>query len=151
MNRFKSSILKLFFILSILRGIISYINLDPIKRSFFLIFSLLFCIPLISIRIHIWFSYFVCLLFLRGIFVILVYFSRLSKINLNKSYLPLVCLVLSFIFLGPNYIFRREYLGLSGFYYRIYWYVFIFILSVLLFFINFSSYYLNFSGALRKV
>nr|AJW75159.1 NADH dehydrogenase subunit 6 [Oscheius chongmingensis] len=143
--------LKLFFILAILSGIISYINIDPMKSSFFLIFSLLFSMPLMSISMHIWFSYFVCLLFLSGIFVILVYFSSLSKINLNKSHLVLLCLLISFMFLGMNYIFNSEYLGLSGFYYSIYWYIFAFILSILIFFMNFSSYYLNFSGALRKV
>lgn len=137
--------------LTIIRGVLSYINLDPIKSRFFLIISLLFRIPLISFSIHIWFSYFICLLFLSGIFVILVYFSRLSKINLNKSYLYFVVLLLRFLFLNFDFIFNFVFLNLSGFYYRIYWFIFAFILSILLFFINFSSYYLNFSGALRKI
>lgn len=141
----------MFLFLSIIRGILSYINMDPIKRRFFLIFSLLFRIPLMSFRIHIWFSYFVCLLFLSGIFVILVYFSSLSKINLNKSYLYFIVLILSFLFLDFEYIINFSFLNLSGFYFRIYWFVFVFILFVLLFFINFRSYYLNFSGALRKI
>ena len=151
MNRFKSSILKLFFILSVIRRIIRYINIDPIKSRFFLIFSLLFSIPLISFRIHIWFSYFVCLLFLRGIFVILVYFSRLSKINVVKSYLPFLCFLLTILFLIPYFVFNTNYLNLSGFYFSIYWYIFAYILLILVFFINFRSYFLNFSGALRKV
>lgn len=94
--------------------------MDPIKRRFFLIFSLLFRIPLMSFRIHIWFSYFVCLLFLSGIFVILVYFSSLSKINLNKSYLYFIVLILSFLFLDFEYIINFSFLNLSGFYFRIY-------------------------------
>ncbi len=137
--------------LTIIGGVLSYINLDPIKSRFFLIISLLFRIPLISFSIHIWFSYFICLLFLSGIFVILVYFSRLSKINLNKSYFYFIVLLLRFLFLNFDFIFNFVFLNLSGFYYRIYWFIFAFILSILLFFINFSSYYLNFSGALRKI
>nr|YP_009162031.1 NADH dehydrogenase subunit 6 [Litoditis aff. marina PmIV]AKS28881.1 NADH dehydrogenase subunit 6 [Litoditis aff. marina PmIV] len=143
--------LKLFFLLSVLSSIISYMNIDPMKSSFFLIFSLLFSMPLMSMSMHIWFSYFVCLLFLSGIFVILVYFSSLSKINVTKSHLVFLCMTLTLLFLMPEFLFKSDNLNLSGFYYSIYWSMFVFILSILIFFMNFSSYFLNFSGALRKV
>ena len=107
--------------------------------------------PLISFIIHVWFSYFVCLLFLRGIFVILVYFSSLSKINLVKRQLTLFSFLLTLFFIYPLFVFESRYLNLNAFYYEIYWSLLVFVLLVLLFFINFSSYYLNFSGALRKV
>ncbi|ULT79332.1 hypothetical protein L3Y34_m000010 (mitochondrion) [Caenorhabditis briggsae] len=143
--------IKLFFVLAIFSSIISYMNIDPMKSSFFLIFSLLFSMPIISMSMHIWFSYFICLLFLSGIFVILVYFSSLSKINVVKSYMSLFLLLISIIYFSPVSMEYTNYLGLSGFYYSIYWFIFSFILICLLFFMNFSSYFLNFSGALRKV
>nr|UGK72393.1 NADH dehydrogenase subunit 6 [Caenorhabditis tribulationis] len=143
--------IKLFFVLAILSSIISYVNIDPMKSSYFLIFSLLFSMPIISMSVHIWFSYFICLLFLSGIFVILVYFSSLSKINVVKSYMSLFLLLISIMYFSPTSLVYTNYLGLSGFYYSIYWFVFMFILVCLLFFMNFSSYFLNFSGALRKV
>nr|ACB06304.1 NADH dehydrogenase subunit 6 [Caenorhabditis briggsae] len=143
--------IKLFFVLAIFSSIISYMNIDPMKSSFFLIFSLLFSMPIISMSMHIWFSYFICLLFLSGIFVILVYFSSLSKINVVKSYMSLFLLLISIIYFSPVSMKYTNYLGLSGFYYSIYWFIFSFILICLLFFMNFSSYFLNFSGALRKV
>ncbi|KAF1745597.1 NADH dehydrogenase subunit 6 (mitochondrion) [Caenorhabditis remanei] len=143
--------MKLFFVLAVLSSVISYMNIDPMKSSFFLIFSLLFSMPIISMSMHIWFSYFICLLFLSGIFVILVYFSSLSKINVVKSYMTLFVLLLSMIYFSPTMLNYGSYLGLSGFYYSIYWFIFVFILICLLFFMNFSSYFLNFSGALRKV
>nr|YP_009391077.1 NADH dehydrogenase subunit 6 [Caenorhabditis afra]ARV88342.1 NADH dehydrogenase subunit 6 [Caenorhabditis afra] len=143
--------MKLFFILAVLSSVISYVNIDPMKSSFFLIFSLLFSMPIISMSMHIWFSYFICLLFLSGIFVILVYFSSLSKINVVKSYLSLVLLLLTIFIFSPQFNLYTSFLGLSGFYYSIYWFIFIFILLCLLFFMNFSSYFLNFSGALRKL
>ncbi|NP_006953.1 NADH dehydrogenase subunit 6 (mitochondrion) [Caenorhabditis elegans] len=142
---------KVFFVLAVLSSIISYINIDPMKSSFFLIFSLLFSMPVISMSMHIWFSYFICLLFLSGIFVILVYFSSLSKINVVKSYMAVFLLLLSMLYFSPTVLTYSSYLGLSGFYYSIYWFIFCFILVCLLFFMNFSSYFLNFSGALRKV
>nr|ACB06244.1 NADH dehydrogenase subunit 6 [Caenorhabditis briggsae]ACB06256.1 NADH dehydrogenase subunit 6 [Caenorhabditis briggsae]ADB96405.1 NADH dehydrogenase subunit 6 [Caenorhabditis briggsae]ADB96417.1 NADH dehydrogenase subunit 6 [Caenorhabditis briggsae]ADB96428.1 NADH dehydrogenase subunit 6 [Caenorhabditis briggsae] len=143
--------IKFFFVLAIFSSIISYMNIDPMKSSFFLIFSLLFSMPIISMSMHTWFSYFICLLFLSGIFVILVYFSSLSKINVVKSYMSLFLLFISIIYFSPVSMEYTNYLGLSGFYYSIYWFIFSFILICLLFFMNFSSYFLNFSGALRKV
>lgn len=109
----------MFFIFAVLSGLVRYINIDPIKRRFFLIFSLLFRIPILSISMHTWFSYFVCLLFLSGIFVILVYFSSLSKVNLTKSYLSILVFLFSIIII-PTFFYNRDYLNLSGFYYRIY-------------------------------
>nr|YP_009391005.1 NADH dehydrogenase subunit 6 [Caenorhabditis angaria]ARV88258.1 NADH dehydrogenase subunit 6 [Caenorhabditis angaria] len=143
--------IKFFFLLAIFSSVISYMNIDPMKSSFFLIFSLLFSMPLISMSMHIWFSYFICLLFLSGIFVILVYFSSLSKINVVKSHFVFLLLLVSLIFFSPSVIFYDQYLNLSGFYYSIYWFIFVYILMCLVFFMNFSSYFLNFSGALRKV
>lgn len=128
-----------------------YINLDPIKRSFFLIFSLLTSIPILSFRLHIWYSYFICLLFLSGIFVILVYFSRLSKINFVKRKGLLISFLLTIFFCFPTRIFLRENLRLNNFYYNLYWFQIIFVMGILLLFINFRRYFLNFSGALRKI
>nr|YP_009391029.1 NADH dehydrogenase subunit 6 [Caenorhabditis virilis]ARV88294.1 NADH dehydrogenase subunit 6 [Caenorhabditis virilis] len=143
--------IKFFFFLAIFSSIISYLNIDPMKSSFFLIFSLLFSMPLLSMSMHSWFSYFICLLFLSGIFVILVYFSSLSKVNVVKSYLGFLLLILSLLLFGPNLLNYNQYLNLNGFYYSIYWFIFSYILICLLFFMNFSSYFLNFSGALRKL
>lgn len=140
-----------FLFLSLLRGVFRYLNLDPIKSSFFLIFSLLSSIPLVSFSVHIWFSYFICLLFLRGVFVILVYFSSLSRIGLRRSYFYFFALLISlFIFLS-FYTLDYFYLNLNVFYYSIYFSMLVFILLILIFFMNFTSYFLRFSGALRKV
>lgn len=128
-----------------------YINIDPIKSRFFLIFSLLSIIPLISFSLQIWYSYFICLLFLRGIFVILVYFSRLSKINFVSSKGVITSFFITLLFCSPILNFLRNNLRLNNFYYNVYWFHLIFIVIILLIFINFSRYFLNFSGALRKV
>ena len=141
----------LFFVLSIIFSLMCYINIDPIKSRFFLIFSLLRRMPLLSFRIHIWYSYFICLLFLSGIFVILVYFSSLSKINFVKNKLVFLPLILTFSFCAPIFFFLNNNLNLRSFYYNFYWFQLVFVIFILLLFINFSSYFLNFSGALRKI
>nr|YP_003433895.2 NADH dehydrogenase subunit 6 [Strongylus vulgaris]ACX85169.2 NADH dehydrogenase subunit 6 [Strongylus vulgaris]BAV82831.1 NADH dehydrogenase subunit 6 [Strongylus vulgaris] len=136
---------------SLLGGVMSYMNMDPMKSSFFLILSMLVCMPMLSFSGYIWFSYFVCLLFLSGIFVILVYFSSLSKINLVKSYLVILSLFLSLFVVGFSFSNVIHNVSLNVFYYSIFWVMIVFILLILLFFMNFTSFFLNFSGALRKV
>lgn len=54
------------------------------KSAFFLVFSLLTISPLISFLREVYFSYFICLIFLRGVFVVVVYFSRISKFTYVK-------------------------------------------------------------------
>ena len=65
--------------LSVFICLFIYLRIDPIKGRFFLVLGLLNVAPIISINLHVWYTYYICLLFLRGVFVILVYFSRLSK------------------------------------------------------------------------
>nr|YP_009019470.1 NADH dehydrogenase subunit 6 [Chabertia erschowi]AHA52600.1 NADH dehydrogenase subunit 6 [Chabertia erschowi] len=142
---------KFFLGFSLLSGVISYLNMDPMKSSFFLILSMLMCMPMLSFSGYVWFSYFICLLFLSGIFVILVYFSSLSKINLVKSYLVFLSFLLSLLILSVSYNNVVFSLGLSVLYYSVFWIILMYILIVLLLFMNFTSFFLNFSGALRKV
>lgn len=151
MKGFKNSIFILFFVFSVVFCTIRYINIDPIKSSFFLIFSLLIRVPLISFRSYVWFSYFICLLFLRGIFVILVYFSSLSKINFVRRKFVFLSFFVTLVFSYPLINFSGKFLILRRFYYNVYWFQMVFIILVLLIFINFRSYILNFSGALRKI
>ena len=144
-------IFRFFFFLAVLCGVISYISIDPIKGRFFLICSLLLRMPIISFGLHIWFSYFICLLFLSGVFVILVYFSSLSKFRVVESYLFSLCFLLRVSFFVYNWVDGFDGLSLSSFYCKVYWFIFVYILLILLFFMNFRSFFLNFSGALRKV
>nr|QWK40679.1 NADH dehydrogenase subunit 6 [Stephanurus dentatus] len=136
---------------SLLAGVVSYLNVDPMKSSFFLILSMLACMPLYSFSGYVWFSYFVSLLFLSGIFVILVYFSSLSKVSLMKGYMVLLCVFLSLFVLVVVYGSLVVNINLCVFYYSLFWLVLFFVLLVLVFFMNFTSFFLNFSGALRKV
>lgn len=139
----------IFLSLSLLIRVIRFIIFDPIKSSFFLIFSLLLRIPILSLLSLVWFSYFVCLLFLRGIFVILVYFSSLSKLVFVSRNLLLVLLALTFLFQVLSFS-DQDFVSLRTFYNIVYLPLLLLILLVLILFINFRSYFLNFSGALRK-
>ena len=83
--------------------------------------------------------------------MILVYFSRLSKINLVNRYLVILSLILSLLVIGIRYRDVLKSVRLSVFYYSVFWVILVYVLLILLMFINFTSFFLNFSGALRKV
>nr|YP_008963967.1 NADH dehydrogenase subunit 6 [Hypodontus macropi]AGY95410.1 NADH dehydrogenase subunit 6 [Hypodontus macropi] len=140
-----------FWCVSLLGGVMSYLSMDPMKSSFFMILSMLMCMPMLSFSGYIWFSYFVSMLFLSGIFVILVYFSSLSKISVVKSYLVVLSFFMSLFVLGVSYNNVLYGVNLGVFYYSVFWVLVVYVLVVLLFFMNFTSFFLNFSGALRSV
>lgn len=124
-----------------------YLSIDPIKSCLYLVLSLISLTPYLSLVNEVWFSYFVCIVFLRGIFVILVYFTRISKYNFYKFRFSL--LIFFGLFFVP--IFKiTSFLSLYSLYYQEFSVLFIFLLRRLVYFINFSRYFLNYSGALRK-
>lgn len=124
-----------------------YLRVDPIKSCLYLVLSLILISPVISLGIQIWYRYFVSLVFLRGIFVILVYFTRISSYNYyNFGFYILIFLG---FFIIPAIYFLSD-LQVFYLYFRDFFFLFIWIIFSLFFFINFTRYFLNFSGALRK-
>nr|YP_003097126.1 NADH dehydrogenase subunit 6 [Angiostrongylus costaricensis]ACT88796.1 NADH dehydrogenase subunit 6 [Angiostrongylus costaricensis] len=141
-------------LISLFFCVLSYINNDPIKSSFFLIFSMLFSMPVMSFVGYVWYSYFVSMLFLSGIFVILVYFSSLSSFMNLGTYCWLLGFFLTVFFLlmveGVDFS-KWGYIGLSVFYYDLNMVLLVYLVMMLFFFMSFVSYYLSFSGALRSL
>nr|YP_009162841.1 NADH dehydrogenase subunit 6 [Gnathostoma spinigerum]AKM22106.1 NADH dehydrogenase subunit 6 [Gnathostoma spinigerum] len=144
--------LFLMVVSSLFFGVMCYYMSDPMKSSFFLILSLLGIVPLISMSGSVWYSYFICLLFLSGIFVILVYFSSLSSVIGFFKPLFFLLVVLSFlmlIFCLPTYLVGVVLM--NNFYWSFNFFVFFWLVFVLLFFMNFTSYFVGMSGSLRSV
>lgn len=137
----------LFFLLSLFLCYYCYMTIDPIKSCLYLVLRLITLTPSLSLMNESWYRYFVCIIFLSGIFVILVYFTRISKYTF--FYLSLGVLIFLGLFFIPILTFSHK-LTIYGIYYTVYFYVYFFLLLNLIYFINFSSYFLNFSGALRK-
>lgn len=127
----------------------SYINIDPLKCSFFLVISLLFFSSYVSFFCCKWFSYFICLLFLRGVFVIIVYFSRVSGVRYRGIPGGFFCFFLSFLLFFYFFLFSR--FNLFNIYCKLYSFLLFLIFSVLVLFINFISYYLSFCGGMRSI
>lgn len=119
------------------------------KRCLFLVFSVLFLSSVFSLGASLWFRYFICLLFLSGVFVLLVYFSRLSVFFFfSFSYfLFFFCFFLSLFFFPSVRFFISE--ALSVFFCGFYVLPFVFLISMYYFFFFFLSFFMNFGGGLR--
>lgn len=148
MKKFINSFVLLLFLFSLFICFLSYLNIDPIKSCLLLILSLIFISPVLSLGNQIWFRYYVCLIFLSGIFVILVYFSRLSKYNFFNHNLSFLVFI-GFLFF-PFLLFKNNLL-VYVIYFRNNFLIIFWVIFSLLLFMNFTSYFLNFSGALRKI
>ena len=146
-NKKVKSFFILFIILSLFVSLLCYLSIDPIKSCLYLVLSLILLTPYLSIINEVWYSYFVCIIFLSGIFVILVYFTSISKYIFHKLGIGYIIL---FGFLFIPSIFISYNMTLNTLYYKDFVLLFFFILMSLIYFINFSSYFLNYSGALRK-
>lgn len=127
-----------------------YFSLDPIKGRFFLVLGLLFVAPVFSYGVYNWYAYYVCLIFLRGVFVILVYFSRLSRFLFIKKGFAGLCI--RFVFLvGWWGVEEVSGIGLSEFYSSFFFFCFGYVIFVLFFFMNFISYFIGMGVAMRKM
>lgn len=132
-------------------SLLSFYRYDPMKSCLFLVARVLRLSFVFDYSRRLWFSYFVCMLFLRGIFVILVYFSRMSKFyyfafSFFELFLVLFVSLLSVVFFCWRFFVFE---GLGVFYCGFYFFHFVFLLFSLVLFLLFVSYFLSFTGALR--
>nr|WAX01711.1 NADH dehydrogenase subunit 6 [Philometra sp. HZ-2022] len=138
--------------LSLAMSLLSFLSLDPMKSALALVGSLMFLLPVISQSLHVWYSYYICLLFLSGIFVVIVYFSSLSSFVMYEygwSIFIFVSLVSAMNYSGSV----EEYSSKSGLCFVVvdeYWYIYMWMFFILFMFLGFVSYFLTFEGALRK-
>lgn len=131
-------------------SIFMYIRVDPLKSCLRLIGFLIFYLFFLSLGKNIWYSYFICLIFVRGILAILVYFTSLSSLNIKNFNLNLgILIVLIFFFRFVFYFFFKD-LNLRRIFLNFYCFLFLWILSVLLIFFNFLRYLVSFLKGLRK-
>lgn len=143
--------LEVIFFIILFLCILSYLNLDPFKSCLFIIFSLIFSLPIYIIERNVWFRYFICLIFLRGVFVILVYFSGISSFNFLKIKLRVLILIFSLFLMKYEKRVNLEELSLFNFYRGDYEIWLFFIILILIIFLFFLSYIMNFGGGLRKI
>lgn len=147
-----SSLLKWFLMLSTFMCLLIYYRRDPLKGGFFLVLSLIGAVPLISINGQVWYSYYICLLYLSGVFVLLVYFCSLGGMGHTRHPLTFLVLVMTTLVgvtvLGGreefipsvHNLYSPESVGNLGV-----------VFGGLLLFMNFTSYFLSLKGALRRV
>lgn len=128
-----------------------YLSIDPLKGSIYLVMSLILVSFVLSYGVCVWYSYYICLVFLRGVFIIIVYFSRLSRFKYFFVRSKFICVVLLALVSCSVLSFGGSRLSLRVLYYDVYLYVIVYFVICLLFFLNFISYFLVWGVALRRM
>lgn len=142
-----------YIFLSLFFALICFLRLDPFKSGYYLVLRVLSYVPLFAYCSYVYFSYYVCLLFLSGVFVLIVYICSLSSSSSSKSNFGLLVFFLSLVycyFSFSNYHLGCIMMSMNEFYYDVYLVYFVYIVLFLLLFLNFVSYFINFKSALRK-
>lgn len=136
---------------SIFMCFLFYLSMDPLKGRIYLVMSLILVSFILSYGVCVWYSYYICLVFLSGVFIIMVYFSRLASFKYFFVRAKFLCILLGVLVRCRVLSFGGSGLGLRVLYYDVYLYVIIYLVVSLLFFLNFVSYFLVWGVALRRM
>lgn len=156
MGRKSGLIVGILLGMSLSLSVLRFVRADPMKRALFLVGSLIFLLPPISYSLHVWYRYYICLLFLSGIFVVIVYFSSLRGFRVYEYGLRMMIFVRVGLgtVLSGGAIEHQVYLDRNSLNFiveDVYWFVYVWVVGVLLIFLGFMRYFLSFEGALRKI
>nr|YP_003734889.1 NADH dehydrogenase subunit 6 [Setaria digitata]ACZ44413.1 NADH dehydrogenase subunit 6 [Setaria digitata] len=130
---------------------LSFLDWDPLKSCLMMCVGIIFMGFYVSLGIHSWYSYFIILVFLSGIFSLLTYFCSLCNYNLYVNYYYVYFFFffffvfffdLDFCFFYFDYNFVCIYYDFN--YYYIFWIIF-----VLLLLLNLISFSFNGGGFMR--
>jgi NADH-ubiquinone oxidoreductase chain 6 len=126
-----------------------YKSRRPLSRALYLILSLIIISPLLSLINHQWFIYLMLILFLRGIFVIIIYFSRLSTFSYKYTRGLLVFFII-YLFFFPFiiYLLLNKNISLLFMFERLY--IIVFLIVSLIILMLFSRYFLSQRIAIRR-
>jgi hypothetical protein len=127
-----------------------YLSVDPLKSCLFLIRFLVFYLIFLSLGKNIWFSYFICIIFVRGILAVLIYFTSLSRLSLKSFNLNFLVYCFLILLRGWSLIFSFNFLKLNLIFLNFYFLLVFWILIILVRFFNFLSYIIRFLKGLRK-
>nr|YP_003875469.1 NADH dehydrogenase subunit 6 [Chandlerella quiscali]ADL39027.1 NADH dehydrogenase subunit 6 [Chandlerella quiscali] len=124
---------------------LSFLEWDPLKSCIIMCMGIISMSFYVSLGVHVWYSYFIVLLFLSGIFSLLTYFCSLSFCvsNYNYRYFFFFLFFVVFFLFFFNYDFVSFFLDfnfLNIYYVFNFYYIFwiVFILFLLLSLISFS-------------
>nr|YP_009679046.1 NADH dehydrogenase subunit 6 [Setaria labiatopapillosa]QDF64274.1 NADH dehydrogenase subunit 6 [Setaria labiatopapillosa] len=135
-------------VFSILFFFLSFLDWDPLKSCLMMCIGIIFMSCYMSLGIHSWYSYFIILIFLSGIFSLLTYFCSLCNYNFYINYyynffFLFFCMICLFFFDFDYSMFYFDNNFIVIYYDFNYYYIF-WIVFVLLLLLNLISY--SFSG-----
>nr|YP_010938366.1 NADH dehydrogenase subunit 6 [Mansonella ozzardi]WLE64572.1 NADH dehydrogenase subunit 6 [Mansonella ozzardi]WLV27608.1 NADH dehydrogenase subunit 6 [Mansonella ozzardi]WLW41718.1 NADH dehydrogenase subunit 6 [Mansonella ozzardi]WLW41742.1 NADH dehydrogenase subunit 6 [Mansonella ozzardi]WLW41754.1 NADH dehydrogenase subunit 6 [Mansonella ozzardi] len=136
------------FFFSVLMFCFSCLEWNPLKSCVSLCLGILFMSCYISLGLHVWYSYFIILIFLSGVFSLLTYFCSMSNFSYYENYFYIFVMffvVLLFFLFFFDYDFFSHYLDFNFLcvYYDFNYYYIFWVISLLLLFLNLISYNLG--------
>nr|WGC93707.1 NADH dehydrogenase subunit 6 [Mansonella sp.] len=142
------------FFISVLMFCFSFLEWDPLKSSVAMCLGILFMSCYVSLGLHVWYSYFIILIFLSGVFSLLTYFCSLSNFSSYDNYfylfVVLFFLLLVFVFLFDfDFFFCYLDLNFLCVYYDFSYYYVFWIVFILLLFLNLMSFSLGDGSFMR--
>ena len=146
----KNFVLKLLFMVIFFLIIILYLRVDPFKSCLFLIRFIISLLLFLRLNKNIWFSYFICLIFVSGVLAILIYFSSLSNLDLKSFKINFIFLFLLISFFILSFFFSLKFLNLNLIFLNFYFILIFWVLRILVLFFNFVSFIISFLKGLRK-
>lgn len=139
----------IFYLLLVLLLFSGYKSNNPLVRALCVVLSLVVASPLVIVIVHQWFIYTTIMLFLRGILVIVVYFSSLRTYSFKVVVGGNLILIIGLIFY-PFIMLHFSNTNIGVIFTPINLIILLFILSSLLILINFTRYILSRGGAIRR-
>nr|AOP18645.1 NADH dehydrogenase subunit 6 [Dirofilaria repens] len=128
---------------------LSFLESDPLKNCVMKCLGILFMSCYLSLGVHVWYSYFVILIFLSGIFFLLTYFCSMISFNYFYKYYYFFFFFLFFLFFFfffdfdvfsfffLDYNFLCIYYDFN--YYYVFWIIFVLFLFLVLFSFSFNG------------
>lgn len=85
-----------------------YVSILPLLRGSTIVLSILLKLPLMKLRSKKWVKFFFGALFLRGVFVLLMYFSKLSTVMIKRPRFVKMVFVFALLFFPIFAYFDNE-------------------------------------------
>nr|AJI44488.1 NADH dehydrogenase subunit 6 [Acrobeles complexus] len=139
--------------LSVLAATSSYVAINPMSSSLYFVLAFIFVLPILGSITYIWVAYLVALLFMSGVFVLLVYFAGISKIYYKpvSGVFVLIVFHLLFMLFFPFILVTPLDLNMSFLYEPEQLLMVVFIVIVLLLYMMFVSYLLGSGSSMRRL
>lgn len=141
----------LLYVVRVVLLLLSHKRNNPLTRCLFLVLRLLRMTPVLVVLRVTWYVVFLAMLFLRGVFVLVIYTVSMAGMVHKKAWGVGVLTVMRVAFASPVYYYRPSHIGLRSLFIRRNLGLVLFILLFLVVLILFTRYMISRRAAMRSL